>query len=113
MLGDPRGRSYSYSKVPGALVISRELVAPISLDSSVESVPVDAVSCMPEGEETLVLLSSGTPAERQRFTLAHELGHMVMHLIPHPDQEKQANSFAAELLMPARDIRGGLGSPVS
>jgi Zn-dependent peptidase ImmA (M78 family) len=52
----------------------------------------------------VVLLNAGTPGDRQRFTLAHELGHMVMHPVPHPEQEKQANRFAAELLMPAQQI---------
>lgn len=94
----------------GALVVCRELVTPVPLDSGAESVPVDAVSCSPEGENPLVLLNVGTPAERQRFTLAHELGHMVMHRIPHPAQEKQANDFAAELLMPVREIRSDLQS---
>ncbi|KAA8890590.1 ImmA/IrrE family metallo-endopeptidase [Nocardia colli] len=92
----------------GALVVCRELVAPVALDSGAEAVPVDAVSCSPDGEDPLVLLNVGTPAERQRFTLAHELGHMVMHRIPHPAQEKQANDFAAEFLMPVREIRGDL-----
>lgn len=92
----------------GALIASRRLVPPQPLDSGAESVPVDAVSCRPTGEDPVVLLNQGTPAERQRFTLAHELGHMVLHSVPHPDQEKQANSFAAELLMPARDIRADL-----
>ncbi|MFI9411364.1 ImmA/IrrE family metallo-endopeptidase [Nocardia gamkensis] len=94
----------------GTLVVRRELVAPMPLDSGAETVPIDAVSCSPDVEKPLVLLNIGTPAERQRFTLAHELGHMVMHRIPHPDQEKQANSFAAELLMPIRGIRGALQS---
>lgn len=92
----------------GAWVARRRLVAPVPLDSGAESVPVDAVSASPPGEEPLVLLNAGTPAERQRFTLAHELGHMVMHQVPHPEQEKQANAFAAELLMPARQIRAEL-----
>lgn len=100
----------------GAWVTCCRLVAPAPVDVGVDSVPVDAVSCTPAGEDPLVLLNVGTPAERQRFTLAHELGHMVMHRVPHPEQEKQANAFAAELLMPARQIRtdlsrGPLGVP--
>jgi Zn-dependent peptidase ImmA (M78 family)/transcriptional regulator with XRE-family HTH domain len=100
----------------GGLVACRELVPPVPLDSGAESVPVDAVSgCLP-GEDPVVLLNVGTPADRQRFTLAHELGHMVMHPVPHPDQEKQANRFAAELLMPSRQIRahlqGNVGLPL-
>ncbi|HEX9357740.1 MAG TPA: XRE family transcriptional regulator [Streptosporangiaceae bacterium] len=92
----------------GALVACRELVPPVPLDSGGESVPVDAVSGCPPGEDPVVLLNVGTPAERQRFTLAHELGHMVMHVVPHPEQEKQANRFAAELLMPTQQIRDQL-----
>jgi Zn-dependent peptidase ImmA (M78 family)/transcriptional regulator with XRE-family HTH domain len=88
----------------GALVACRELVPPVPLDSGAESVPLDAVSGCPPGEDPVVLLNAGTPPERQRFTLAHELGHMVMHQVPHPEQEKQANRFAAELLMPFDQI---------
>jgi Zn-dependent peptidase ImmA (M78 family)/transcriptional regulator with XRE-family HTH domain len=100
----------------GAWVTCRRLVTPAPMDEGVDSVPVDAVSSAPAGEEPLVLLNIGTPAERQRFTLAHELGHMVMHRVPHPEQEKQANAFAGELLMPAKQIRaelscGALGIP--
>lgn len=96
----------------GGLVACRALVEPIPLDSGAEVVPVDAVSTCPPGEDPVVLLNAGTPAERQRFTLAHELAHAVLHPVPHPDQEKQANVFAAELLMPAREIRRQLHGTV-
>ena len=108
--GGPLDSVVTLVEQTGALVTYRDLVAPVPLDSGAESVPVDAVSCSPVGEDPLVLLNVGTPAERQRFTLAHELGHMVMHQIPHPEQEKQANSFASELLMPARHVRADLES---
>ncbi|MFC6091533.1 ImmA/IrrE family metallo-endopeptidase [Saccharothrix lopnurensis] len=106
--GIPRGPLDSVLSLvedAGGLVLRRALVAPVPLDSGNESVPVDAISACAAGEDPVVLLNSGTPGDRQRFTLAHELGHMVMHSTPHPDQEKQANRFAAELLMPAADIR--------
>jgi len=96
----------------GGLVMTRSLVPPSPLDSGNESVPVDAVSSCTPGEDPIVLLNAGTPGDRQRFTLAHELGHMVMHTVPHPDQEKQANRFAAQLLMPARDIRASFQGAV-
>jgi Zn-dependent peptidase ImmA (M78 family) len=35
-----------------------------------------------------------------------------MHPVPHPEQEKQANRFAAELLMPALQIRDQLRSQI-
>jgi Zn-dependent peptidase ImmA (M78 family) len=46
------------------------------------------------------------PADRMRFTLAHELGHLVMHHDqPTQSMEQEANEFASAFLMPARDIR--------
>lgn len=46
--------------------------------------------------------------ERKRFTVAHELGHLLLHTdsfdgicaTENQNEEKEANSFAAELLMP-------------
>ena len=42
-----------------------------------------------------------------RFTLCHELGHIIMHqdAMVAPDMEKQADEFAAEFLMPEIEIR--------
>ena len=52
-----------------------------------------------------IFLNRNQPADRQRFSLAHELGHVVMHSVPSPEIEQEANDFAAALLMPSRDIR--------
>jgi Zn-dependent peptidase ImmA (M78 family) len=44
---------------------------------------------------------------RQRFDVAHELGHLVMHLDAEPGGrtvEDQAHRFAAEFLMPEKEI---------
>ncbi|MDH5753445.1 MAG: ImmA/IrrE family metallo-endopeptidase, partial [Deltaproteobacteria bacterium] len=43
--------------------------------------------------------------DRRRFTLAHELGHLVMHRFPTTDMETEANTFASSLLMPRANIR--------
>lgn len=74
---------------------------------------VDAISIY-DPEDSLppvVLLSPELPPDRYRFTLAHELAHVILHhhqAIPneHVDIEAQAHAFAAEFLMPAREIRG-------
>lgn len=66
---------------------------------------VDAVSRYVPGRPRVFFIDSTMPGDRQRLTLAHELGHVVMHQAPHPDMEAQAYEFAAELLMPARLIR--------
>lgn len=63
-----------------------------------------------------VVLSSLLSRQRQRFTLAHELGHWSLHRndkayfahTPGPARgryEREANQFAAELLMPFPELR--------
>ncbi len=45
---------------------------------------------------------------RSRLTLAHELGHMVMHRVPNASMEDQAFRIGAEFLMPDQDNRAEL-----
>ena len=52
----------------------------------------------------LFFVNSRMPPDRYRFTLAHEVGHAVMHEHPTGDIEKDANQFARALLMPADQI---------
>lgn len=54
-------------------------------------------------------MNQGLPPDRERFTLMHEVGHLVMHQTPVEDQEQQANRFAGEFLAPAEEIRPFLG----
>ena len=46
--------------------------------------------------------------DRLRFTLAHEIGHIVMHVSHCDEMEKQADQFASEFLMPEAQIRSQL-----
>ena len=57
------------------------------------------------GTTPVVFLNLHLLAARLRFTLAHELGHLIMHSFPSEEAEMQAHLFAAELLMPAEDIK--------
>jgi len=66
---------------------------------------LDALSQWPQGSLPLFFVNSESPTDRMRFTLAHELGHVVMHQIPSADMESEADRFAAEFLMPAHDIK--------
>jgi Zn-dependent peptidase ImmA (M78 family)/transcriptional regulator with XRE-family HTH domain len=61
-----------------------------------------------DGLPPFVFMNSNQPKDRYRFSLAHELGHLVMHRTPNPHQEIEANRFASEFLMPTRDIRNDL-----
>ena len=58
----------------------------------------------PYADLPIIFLNSRLPADRVRFSLAHELGHMLMHKVPYPEAEEEADQFAAELLMPADEI---------
>jgi|SRR3954468_14379312 len=76
----------------------------------------------PSGRRWAIVVNKAHARVRQRFTIAHELGHLLLHRYsqPHADsgfkvrfrdensslgsirEEIEANQFAAELLMPER-----------
>jgi Zn-dependent peptidase ImmA (M78 family)/DNA-binding XRE family transcriptional regulator len=55
----------------------------------------------------LFFINRELPPDRWRWTLAHELGHAVMHTNQYPSErmEDEANAFANEFLMPRQLIR--------
>jgi Zn-dependent peptidase ImmA (M78 family)/transcriptional regulator with XRE-family HTH domain len=69
---------------------------------------VDAVSRWVPGLPPMFFVNAAIPQDRERLTLAHEIGHMVMHGAPSPSIEDEANAFAAEFLMPADEIKSQL-----
>ena len=66
---------------------------------------VDALSQWSPGVPPLLFTNREIPADRLRFTLAHEIGHLVMHQYLTPDMEAEADRFAAEFMMPESDVR--------
>jgi Zn-dependent peptidase ImmA (M78 family)/transcriptional regulator with XRE-family HTH domain len=73
-----------------------------------DSAKVDAVSRWVPGGPPMFVANAAIPADRERLTLAHEVGHILMHTTVVPDMEEQANRFAGAFLMPAEDIRAEL-----
>lgn len=73
-----------------------------------EDTGLSGLSYKVAGLPPLIFINKNQPVDRYRFTLAHELGHLVMHRAPTPTMEDEANAFAAELLMPASDIYNDL-----
>ena len=71
-----------------------------------------ALFLLREGRGVL-LVNSSLPQGRARFSIAHELGHLLLRHNPlgrigeprDPDQERQADRFASELLMPESLLR--------
>lgn len=90
----------------GGVIIDYDLTIP-EVDALCRWVPA-----MPK----LFFINGAKPADRIRWSLAHELGHTIMHFGRDLDQktaEDQANKFAAAFLMPAKDIRGDFRRPVN
>ena len=84
------------------LPMDSELGRHLGLSLRIDGVPVIRVSRSSENPDLAV------PGDRQRFTVAHELGHLVLHHdAPQPTSpveatkvEKQAHLFAAAFLVP-------------
>lgn len=54
----------------------------------------------------VMLINANAAPDRKRLTLAHELGHLVLHSTnPTENMETEATAFAAEFLMPESEIR--------
>ena len=68
---------------------------------------IDGFGCRTLGLPPVFHLNRDLPPDRWRWTMAHEIGHMVMHIeVGNPDKEaeEQAHRFAAEFLCPAHQI---------
>jgi Zn-dependent peptidase ImmA (M78 family)/DNA-binding XRE family transcriptional regulator len=61
----------------------------------------------PNDRRPVIVLTRAMPGDRQRFTLGHELGHLVMHqsFLGGRDLEDEANAFSTEFLIPENDAR--------
>ncbi len=71
-----------------------------------------------DAEKPVIVLSGDAPGDRLRFSVAHELGHLVMHRSWRSDAseselEDQANKFASEFLMPEQSIQHELDPPIT
>ena len=56
-----------------------------------------------------IAVNTTMPAERQRFTLIHELAHLVFIFNDDEDDEKLVDGIAGAFLLPEQDIRRELG----
>ena len=69
---------------------------------------IDGLTTKTDNNRKIMFINNQMPNDRIRFSIAHELGHLVMHLgsIPQSadDAERQADEFASEFLMPEIEI---------
>jgi Zn-dependent peptidase ImmA (M78 family)/transcriptional regulator with XRE-family HTH domain len=69
-----------------------------------------------EDKRPVIIIAGEAPGDRLRFSIAHELGHLVMHQSIRGAMdtiEHEADQFAAELLMPAEQMQEELLPPVT
>ncbi len=69
---------------------------------------IDGVTMTVRDLPPCVFLNKNAPPDRMRASLAHELGHIIMHRLPTDSIEDEANAFASEFLVPERQFRRSL-----
>ena len=69
----------------------------------------DALTAETNEGYPVIVMRDGLSGDRQRFTLAHELGHIVISHADSLDAEKVCNRFAGAFLLPAQAARSELG----
>lgn len=96
------------------LVEEKGIIA-LSFDFGTER--VDSRTILTHGGYPLLILNKANLGDRQRFSLAFELGHLVMHQFTLPelkrDIDHEANLFAASFLMPEEEIRKDMVGDIS
>ncbi|MFO8060764.1 MAG: ImmA/IrrE family metallo-endopeptidase [Bacillota bacterium] len=70
----------------------------------------DGFSCWANGEQPVIAFNRNMPGDRQRFSVSHELGHLVLQVEEQSLVEMVANRFAAALLVPREAALSELGS---
>ena len=60
-------------------------------------------------ESPVIVVNANDGGERQRFTIAHEIGHLMLDVSPGIDEEKAAYRFAGAFLMPEEVMWSEIG----
>ncbi len=70
-----------------------------------------------ENGTPVIFINKDQSGDRLRYTLAHELAHLIMHLFNIPtgnsDTEREAELFAGEFMMPSREIKPQLSGKLT
>ncbi|MCC7432612.1 ImmA/IrrE family metallo-endopeptidase [Candidatus Peregrinibacteria bacterium] len=103
------------SKVPVQL---NDIVKAMDVNVKEENIPQgirsDGATTMDNSGKCTIRYRKDISVERQRFTVAHELGHIVLEHVSFDgsssqcsggSQEKEANAFAGALLVPLKDLK--------
>lgn len=97
-------------------ILEKHGIAILYLDTDSEK--FDGVTTYTDKGNPIIVINKNRPNDRKRFTIAHELGHIIMHFPFRFDNdfyermksekdnvyENEADRFASEFLMPSSDI---------
>jgi Zn-dependent peptidase ImmA (M78 family)/DNA-binding XRE family transcriptional regulator len=89
-------------------ILERHGVIIFSLPFGLERIDAYSTWATIDRDRPIITLSAGRPGDRVRSSVAHELGHLVMHQGLHgrvPELESEANQFAAEFLLPEEAMK--------
>ncbi|WP_292544304.1 XRE family transcriptional regulator [Methanoregula sp.] len=70
----------------------------------------DALTFFVDEKTPVIVVKKNVVGDRQRFSLAHELGHIVMDLTPGINSENAAHRFAGAFLAPSNGLIADLGA---
>lgn len=98
--------------------VERAGVVVITLPSDMED--HDGFSAWPDcglDGRPIIAISRGRPGDRDRFTISHELAHLLLHTLRRGVEparaEKEASRFAGAFLLPKEAAREALRPPVT
>ncbi len=92
-------------------LLERHGVIVLTIDH-IEDSEFDGLSGWLDESRPLIVIKANAPTDRLRFSLAHELGHLMLECdhLPHGERELLAHRFASAFLVPSRAARAELGS---
>jgi Zn-dependent peptidase ImmA (M78 family) len=96
--------------------IERKGVLVLALPMQLTGIDAFAVWAGTDKPRPVIVLSADAPGDRQRWSMAHEIGHLVMHQAPEgtlSQIEHEANQFAAEFLLPEIAMQRELTVPIT
>lgn len=113
---DPAEAILSHFAVRSAPVPVHQLAAGLGVTVVAAKLAVTGVLDPTDAHDVRIHVNATDSAVRQRFTIAHELGHLMLHplSVQYRDyitssrgglKERQANRFAVDLLMPEWLVR--------
>lgn len=92
-------------------LLERHGVIVLTIDH-IEDSGFDGLSGWLDDSRPLIVIRANSPTDRLRFSLAHELGHLMLECgdLPGSERELLAHRFASAFLVPSRAARAELGS---